>query len=304
MSRLILQKKVAIFGSIGFFLISISLLFYNNIDKPYFSGVESVKIDSIQNGVYSGSANILITNDYFFSLSGDEINFQMFYKNKLVAEGNGNEEVVLESKSETPFNINFTFFIDSIDQNELENFLMNDSVQMQVVVSGKFTKLRVRVTEEMDTYIKCQELVDGIINNAFSDDGLKLKEVKFKDGGLSKTSLKVVFDFQNKIPTDVFLENIDFKIYAKSNQQNQVAKSIFNVDKLIPIDSTQQIEGVVDIDNVNAIMSTPTKIFNRKLDYYIKGFANIKLESNKIKIPVDQHIEFNPISRDIQILDK
>ena len=272
------------------------------IKNPEFKKINTFEVHSFENGVFKASINLGIYNSNWFSIKGKEIDFEMVYKNHLIAKGSSYEPVTFHRKTISELPVELDFYPDSLN-NDLKEILLTDSLLIEVHLSGKFTFFGFKSTKTFSTWLKTEDLVKSLVAQSMGKDGLKLKKVKLLKVELQKSVFKVDFNLKNTLDVPIELKNFHYSIYADKNQGNIVADWDNSINKEIKTNQVELIEGEVVVNNLTSALSGLTKILNGKIDYYLSGYALIALKGREIKIPIEQHLLVNPLTQKITIIE-
>jgi LEA14-like dessication related protein len=288
------------------FIVSIALTFVGlviaqTISYPEFKNINSFEINSFENGVFKASLNAGIYNPNWFSISGKDIKFKMFYENHLIADGKSAESVRFQRKVVSDFPVELNFYPDSM-KNDLRNILLVDSILIHIDLSGKFTLFGIRSNRVIDTWLKTDDLVNTLVVQSMDGEGLKMKSVKLINAGIKESIFNVAFDFKNTLNLPLELKNMHYVIYADAAKQSRVAEWDFDINKEIAYNETEPIQGEVVVDNLSSALTGFSKLLKGKLDYYLDGYALISLEGREIKIPIKQHFLLELLTQKITIL--
>lgn len=280
---------------------SVGFILSQTISYPEFKKINSFDIHSFENGVFKASVNVGIYNSNWFSINGKEIQFKMFYKNRLIAIGSSNESVTFQRKSLSGLPVEMDFYPDSM-KNDLRDILLMDSILVNIDLTGKFTFLGIRSNKIIPTMLKTDNLVTTLVTQSLEGDGLKTKSVKLVKASIKESTFNVAFDFKNSLNLPLELKNMHYEIFADKAKQNSVAQWDFEINKEIAFNATEQIQGDVVVDNLSSALAGLSKVLKGKLDYYLDGYALIALKGREIKIPVKQHFLVEPLTQKITIL--
>jgi LEA14-like dessication related protein len=297
MKKIIKSKIFIVFITI----FCVGFILAQTISYPEFKKINSFEIHSFDDGVFKASVNVGIYNSNWFSINGKEIEFKMLYKNRLIAVGSSNESITFQRKALSGLPVELNFYPDSM-QNELKEILLVDSILIDIELTGKFTFLGIRTHKVLPTWLKTDDLVNSLVAQSMEGDGLKMKSVKLITAGIQKSTFKVAFDFKNTLSLPLELKTMQYTIYADKSQQNRVADWDFDINKEIASNTSETIQGDVDVDNLTSALSGFTKVLKGKLDYYLDGYALIALKGREIKIPIKQHFLLEPLTQKITII--
>jgi hypothetical protein len=277
------------------------MIFLLTTRYPEFKKVNSFSIESYENDAIKAHVNITVSNENWFSIDGENIEFTMYYKKRLVAIGQVTEPVTFKRSELTSLPVELDFFPDSM-KNDLKEILYADSIQVDIDLSGSFTFLGLRVQKTIPTWLKTDELVNALVARSLEDEGLKLNFIKLKSVSIEENEYQVGFDFKNTLKLQLILKSMQYKIYADDQLKNALANWEFDVNKEIPSKSVKLIEGEVKVNNVASALTGFSKMIKGSLDYYLHGYALVAIHGYEIKIPVHQHFEVDPVRREIILI--
>ena len=279
----------------------VGFLTSQTISIPKFSGISKFEILNFSNGKLKANAVLKIQNDNWFSYTGKGIKFKMYYKDHLISEGYNNETFRFEKKAENLFDMQAQFYIDSLFK-DLKTILFNDSVKMKVVVSGKFSFLKIKSSKTIDVWVKTKEMVNILMTNAMGEKGMKLEKIKLEKLTVANTFLKVIFKFQNNLPFEIRLKEIYCNIYDNKELKTKISTSVFQIDKIVQIGSVELIEGDLVVNNLSSVLSGVSKVLKGSLDYFLNGYALIEVDAREIKIPIERSFKVNPLTKEVIIV--
>lgn len=291
------SKLILIILSLSF----VGLLLSQSIIYPEFKQVKSFHLNSISNGVLNTSIMISVENRNWFSYKSNDINAEIFYNKKLIAIG-GSDTLSIKRKSNQNITLNTDLFLDSL-HNDLYDILDSDSIELDIKITGKFSFLKIKKTVNLKTNISSDDLVQVLINDFMEKNGVEIKELKFNSTNMKTTSFDMTLLFKNKFPFDIKLNKLNLVVFSGKNKQIKLADWQSSIEKLIRINSFEEINGIIQLNNLNATLSGILKIMTGEYDYHCEGFSEVDLKGYKIKVPFKFNFLFNPISKEITIVN-
>lgn len=297
--RKVLRSKIFI---VLLTLVVFSALVAQTVKHPDFVAVDRFNLNTIHNGVCSADVVFLVHNDNWFSLKGRDLNSEIYYGDRLVAIGNLDDQFELSKKATNQITMNLVFFLDSL-KSELKDFLMKDSIEFSVKISGKFTFLNIQRTMDMKLSISSAEMVDNLVADIMDKDGLQTEIIELKEIGITNTFFDIGFRVKNKLSFDFIVKEIRSSVYADVAKKQKVADWVISSDKLVRKDDSELILGEAKIDNIQSAISGFLKVISGSLDYYIQGYALLEVDAREIKLPLNQHFRVSPTERKVEIID-
>ena len=286
---------------VGATIFVVGIIMSQTISTPTFSGISKFEIVDFSNGKMKANVLLKVQNDNWFSFTGEKLQFKMYYKNHLIAEGKGIESFQLEKKSESLIPVVADFYADSL-LNDLKTILYQDSIQLKVVVQGEFTFFKINTSTTLDTWLNTKDIMDAVITNSMGEDGLNVESIKLKEFTIPTTFFDISFNFKNKLPFDILVKEIRGSIFAEKELKTKVSDWAFPAEKLLKINDSALIEGTSNVNNLTSALSGFSKVLTGSLDYYLHGDALISIDGREIKIPLRQHFKVNIHTKEIEII--
>ena len=283
-------------------IIIVVFIIAQTISIPVFSGIKKFEVLDFSNGKMKAKTILKIQNDNWFSFAGENLQFNMFYKNHMIARGKSEPAFHLTKNAENLVEVSADFFADSL-LNDLKTILYQDSILLKVEVQGEFTFLKLNHSSTMETWINTKDMMDASISNSMGEDGLHVESIKLKELSIPTTVFDISFNYKNKLPFDILLEEIRGGIYADKELKTEVSIWAFPAKKLLKKNESVLIEGALSIDNLTSALSGFSKVLDGSLDYYLNGDALISIDGREIKIPLRQHFKLNIKTRKIEIIN-
>ena len=281
----------------------ISFLMAQTISLPTFYGIESIKLNDFENGELKMDVNLQIQNSNWFSFIGKDIHLNIHYNNRIISSGAHKESFRFNKKELTLFNLQADCYLDSF-KNDLKSILTKDSIQIRVELEGLFSFLKIKTKKSITIWMKTKELIDVMVRQSMSDDGLVVKNVTLKKISLSSTQLMLEFQLKNKFPFDIVLKEMKLDIYSDELKKEKVSEMRVNVEKRICENCSEIITSEVNVNNFTSALSGLSKILKGgSFDYHLSGIVTVILEGREIEIPLKQHFRVNPLTKEIVLLD-
>ena len=279
-------------GTIAFFTFS----------YPSFEKVKSFQIVKINDdGTFAAKAIIEVKCDNWFSFTGENIDFNMYYKDSLVSTGKISEEITFKKKTiiELPMSCNFN---PAVFGDEFETLLLKDTVVFLAKIKGKFTLFNITSSKDMEVKMPMSELAGSLVSSAMSEKPIDVDSLRIESISLSQTKIANVFVFQNTMTIDYHVETIDFGVYSDENLEKSISTGHYEVNQLVKAGDSALARGYIEINNLKSLSSGFDKLRKRNFIYYISGLANIKVAGHHIQVPIEQKFRLNPISQTIEII--
>jgi len=283
-------------------IVVFGFLVAQTVSYPQYHRMLGFQLNDIKDGQIKGIADLEINNENWFSYSGRALTCEMFYKNRQIASGSNPNPFKIKRNSQSPIALNIVFYLDSL-KDELKTFLLNDSIEFDVKVHGRFSFLRIPISKSLKTKISTREMVNNMISNMMGNGGLNLTKVQLKELTPSQSVFHIGFKFTNNTPIDMLLENIRFSVFDDKDENKRLADVQFDVNEKIPVGQEKEITGDAKLDNLKSVFSGVIKVITRELVYYISGSASIRLDNRQILVPIKQSFSVDPTTRKITIIN-
>ncbi len=297
--RRLLKSKIVI---VLITLFTAGLIIAQTIKYPDFQSIKKFDIVSFNDGICKVNADFEILNNNWFSVQGNSIHSEVYYKEKLIAIGSTDQKVKLPKKEISHISMNIDFYLDSLND-DLRELFMKDSIDLSVKVSGKFSFLNIKKEMTFPITISSSEFVENMIGDLMNKEGIKTEFLKLKDVGVEYSSFNVGFRFKNKLPFDLTVKEIRSPIFADRALNQKVADWLIVSDTEIESGNSQLIKGEAKIHNAKSAFTGLIKVVSGSLDYYMNGYALVKIEDKEIRIPLRQHFKVKPLSKEVEIIN-
>ena len=119
------------------FLLSLTLLGCNAVKEPEFVRIDNLKFTKQVEGDLYADATLIMRNEALISYSASDINFEVFYKTKHIADGTCVGPVDFEKNIDQSVNANIIFHTDLL-LDDVDDLLNKDSILLNINVSGLF----------------------------------------------------------------------------------------------------------------------------------------------------------------------
>jgi LEA14-like dessication related protein len=285
----------------GLTIFLVGFIVAQTVRLPKFNSVENFTIHSFSGGVMMSDAVFKVENPNWFSYNGKDLKCLVFFQGKQIATGERPDKFNLRRKTISDLSMRMTFYADSLE-NKLRDILMQDSISLDITISGKFF-LGIRKSEEMHVTIPTKELVNSLVGDLMGDDGIGLERIRLKEVGLEQSTFDVAFNFSNKLPFDLLLQRMTIQVYHDKSHSLKLATWNFDVAKQIRSGQSELISGESVVKNKESVVTGIIKVVTGELDYYLSGHASLSVDGREIRIPVEQHIRVFPLSKKVIVVE-
>jgi LEA14-like dessication related protein len=283
-------------------LSTVGFILAQTIKYPEFQSIDQFQLLTVDNGICNAAVDFNVYNPNWFSFKGKDLHAEVFYKGSLVAIGSQDSDFNLPKKESSNISMNIDFFLDSL-KDELRSFLMKDSIDFSVKISGKFTVFNISKEMELPLKLSSAEFVDKMITEMMSEDGVKTEVLKLKEIGVEYSLFDVGFRFSNKLPFDLKVKEVRSSVYADASLNQKVADWLIKSSLKIKEGETGLIEGEARINNAKSAFTGLIKVMSGNLDYYLNGYVLIEIDDREIQIPLRQHFKVKPLSKEVEIIN-
>lgn len=269
---------------------------------PHVISVSLIGMDSLINDQYYGRGTVKIKNSNTVNITSKFIKFDLFYKNKLITNGESQDKFTLSSRETTSVPVRFTILIDSILGYANEIF-SQDSIELNSHIKGNFTALNFQLEHKQAIKIASKEIIDGLIassaKNSFNLSNPKVKIIK-----LESTEISVDLTLNNRFPFDLNIEEVEFKVFMKEDGKNKVSDWKLQDKIKLKSDRDTLIKSNILINNIQAGAGMLEKLMSKKIDFFLIGTVVIKFKNKLIKLPLRFHLALNPITGEISTIEE
>lgn len=290
--KLLLLLLIFALGTVSFFALS---------GSPSLVSIDSLKISDYKNGILSGHLKMTFLNESIMRGKIRDLEYTVYYDGTKIAKGNSANDILLKSKKNQSFEGDFELELTALE-NELENLLLNDSIKLEVSVSGRYGLFRIPFKKNLDQWINSTELSSSICSSMLSEEGMKLDSVKLESFSVNKSVFKVNTSFKNTLPVNIAVKSYSFQIFSEKEHKTRVGRFSDAKEITLAEGEEKSLEATVHCNNIKAGLSGITKVFSGTLDYYVKGIIKVKFADYLINVPLESRFDFNPRTKEITVI--
>jgi hypothetical protein len=229
---------------------------------------------------------------------------EVFKNHALIGKGIGTKEIEFERNSSVELPMNVELYADSLKE-DLTKILHQDSMDVQVIISGRFSRLGILKTAEITTRIPVKPLVNSILSQSLSSDGMKIEKLRVVKSNVNTTTMGFDIEYNNQLTFNMTLKKLDFSFFADNKFASEIGRWNKQVDVKVEQENATKISGEVVLDNIKAGQSGLLKLMTSGstwVDYYMKGIAYVDVDSYSIEVPAIIHFEMDILSNSIRII--
>jgi len=274
------------------------------VKVPVCESVDSFNVESFKDGKIHARISVRIKNENWFSFSGDSLEMKILRNNTVIGKGNGIKEVDFKSNASTSLPMTIELYADSL-QDDLNTLLHRDSMDIQVVISGQFSRLGILKTAEVNTRIPIKQLFNSLLSSSLSNEAMRINSIRILQTDMTNTTLGFDVLYVNTLPFDITLKNLDFGFFSDSKLTDEIGRCSNTVNKLIQQSDSTTMVGEAELSNMKAAQSGLFKVMtggSSWVDYYMNGIAYVEVDTYPIEVPATIHFEMDILSRAIRII--
>ena len=286
------------------FLCCVTMASCQLVKVPICEGIDTFKLDGFSEGKISGAGVVSIRNENWFSFTGDSLVMEIFYNRSMIGLGRGTREIEFAKKSSVQLPLNVEIYADSL-KDELKTMLHRDSMDVQIVISGRFSRLGILQTAEVNTRIPIKPLINSMLSQSISNEAMNIGQMRILQTDFNTTTIGFNVEYSNQLPFDLNLKKLDFGFYSDREFTDEIGRWNKEINTEILQADTTTISGEVNLSNMKAARSGLLKVMtggSTWVDYYMHGIAYVEIDTYSIEVPATVHFEMDIITRSIRIL--
>lgn len=282
----------------------VSIVFWTLFAYPKISSIDKIEITKIEKGSIHSFSSVLVNNNNFFSINGEDLNFEMEYENTTIGNGEIKGEFFLPANKTSSLSANMKFNIAKLS-NFWKNFIILDSLPINVISNGTYTFLNLSIKHEEEMYLSSKDLISIMIADAFGDESIKISNLSIKKAGFSNWVWNFDFKIKNTLPSDIVLHDLTVKVYPDEKTKKELGTWRTNEkDIVLKKNANKTLKGALNISFEGLLKTLLTKAKSKKITtLYVKTTIVVELDNQKFTIPYTNHVSFNPITQEIEITD-
>lgn len=286
------------------FLCCVTMASCQLVKVPICEGIDTFKLDGFSEGIISGAGVVSIRNENWFSFTGDSLVMEIFYNRSMIGLGRGTREIEFAKKSSVQLPLNVEIYADSL-KDELKTMLHRDSMDVQIVISGRFSRLGILQTAEVNTRIPIKPLINSMLSQSISNEAMHIGQMRILQTDFNTTTIGFNVEYSNQLPFDLNLKKLDFGFYSDREFTDEIGRWNKEINAEILQADTTTISGEVNLSNMKAARSGLMKVMtggSTWVDYYMHGIAYAEIDTYSIEVPATVHFEMDIITRSTRIL--
>lgn len=294
-------SKILMFTTLNMAVVIV--LFWLFFTYPSISNINKIEITKIENGTIHTSSSVLINNPNFFSINGKNLTFRMKYGNTTVGNGEMKNQFTLPSNKKTLLTAKMEFNLKKLSK-FWRDFIKKDSLEIDILSNGSYTFLNLSIEHEEKMYLSSSDLLNVLIADAFDNESIKYMNLSIKKMGLTNWIWNFDFQIKNTLPDDITLSNLSVKLYA--DEKTKKALGVWNTNKkniVLAENESTTLKGSLKISFGGLMKTILTKAKTKTKTLYVKTEIVVKLNNEKFSIPYSNSVLFNPITKEIEIID-
>jgi LEA14-like dessication related protein len=272
------------------------------VTAPTIRSIDSIRIESVDDGIVILKAHVTLENPNRISISGKDLHFGLFYKNTSLGTGKCDEAFELNAKASTPLVLDIEMNLDSIPGSLRMGLFEMDSIPLKVKLAFQ-GKLGFEYTHSGEFKLSMEKLQSALINQYFNESGFEMKDIKLESTNQSKSMFKGNISFSNKLPFDIQILGSEVFVFSERSGGVNVGRFDLADSLIIKKEETLLIPCIITVDNMKAMSSGFGKMLSGSLDYYAMGPMHLNLNELEFKVPVSVHFSFNPLTGKVIILE-
>jgi LEA14-like dessication related protein len=245
-------------------------------------------------------SKIEIYNPNIIAIKFNELKLDFREKNTKIADGINVGNSFLPSRKSVELEFQIQIFLDSISNSYLEDLVSKDSIEFKCHASGTIGMFRIKISEDLTFKLSTDEMLNPIKNNFIENANIQINNLKIDEINLDKIKINASLNVYNNLPFDLEILSTDLSIYSDKLYDSKVGNSVDSNEVILKSKKELSIEKKLTLNTLNTGISGLVKIFKKEIDYYIKGFAEIKLGKHQLKVPVEKKIVIDPVNRTIK----
>lgn len=275
----------------------------STVKVPRIVSIDTLRIINDENNVLSLESTVSIENTNHIDISGNELKFNVFYKNSNLGIGICDEKFNLKSKVITQVGISFQLYLDSIPEELRLKLFEMDSIPLTMQISFQGI-LGINHSKDGEFYLKMKDLQSALISSYLSDSGFELKDLKLESTNMNTTKFAGNLVLDNKLPLTLTLKKSEVFIFNLRKGGMKIGN--FDIDENLKLnkDTTAYIPVQITIDNMKAASTSLDKVLAGTLDYFAIGNVLVSFHDKDFKIPIDIHFVYYPLSSKVKILEE
>ena len=278
-----------------FFMILIAAC--SSIEDPEFLDVERIELVEDKTDELVIASDISIYNPNWFSISADDITFNLYIDTFYIGNGNIIDGLVLPKKD--------TAIISSliiIQKNCLDSSVkLSDSISVNILGSSAIPYISKRFYFNFDYKVYIDNFITFFADKFIQEGDIQIKEVRINKIDLANIHLEVIFALDNKTEMEYTINKLDVEVYKSNKYKNLIGNSKIDESFTILADTVNEFKTRVQVSTLMMGSAIFSNSLSNKNSFFIK--VNSKVEYNNIEVPftIQRRVDYNPLTLEIEL---
>jgi LEA14-like dessication related protein len=284
-------------GLIAVIAVALFAMFkYPNFEKA----INLEVVDRTDRG-FIARTSIIVRNDNFFSIKGKDIVVKLYYKDSLIGETKGVDDVSLKRKSSDTIGLNVEFHLAAM-RNDLPTLMKTkDSIAFDIQVEGKFSMFGSNKSEKTRIYFRPKDFVPMLIEDGLGNNSVTLNEVKLKKVEATTSTFDFKVHLKNTLPLDVQIKNVWIDVFADKDYKKRVGEWLGKQPNKLKPGEEGDVSGDLAVNNLYTAVSGVTSVISGDFEYFVDGQADVVVDDYQITVPISTSFKYNPSTNEITI---
>ncbi len=278
-----------------FFIILIAAC--SSIEDPEFLDVERIELVEDKTDELVIASDISIYNPNWFSISADDITFNLYIDTFYIGKGDIIDDLLLPKKD--------TAIISSlliIQKNCLDSSVkLSDSISINILGSSAIPYISKRFYFNFDYKLYINNFITFFADKFIQEDDIQIKEVRINKIDLANIYLEVTFLLDNKSEMEYTINKLDVEVYKSNKYKNLIGNSKIDESFTILADTVNEFKTRVQVSTLMMGSAIFSNSLSNKNSFFIK--VNSKVEYNNIEVPftIQRRVDYNPLTLEIEL---
>ena len=243
-------------------------------------------------------SDIKIYNPNPFSISSNDVSFNLFLDTLYLGKGSVNSELMLTKKDTSLISSSII-----LKKTQLYSLLnLKDSISLKILGYSEIPHIKKRYYFDLDYMVNINDFISKIAQNIINDINIQINKVRVKKVDFTNIHLELTFGLENKSKIECEVKQMKINVYKTNDYKELLSSSI--IKKSFIVSSMSQNEFDLDA-KVNTFKMGTTFLSNslsNNNSLFIELTSKVKYKNIEVPYSIKRRVDYNP--RTLEILLK
>ncbi|MEM0997226.1 MAG: LEA type 2 family protein [Bacteroidota bacterium] len=254
---------------------------------------QDLEVKGLEDQQLKAELHCQIRNDNFFALSAYALDYVVSYHDTVIGTG---QMPQLKLPANTVSDLALPADIDLPGVISLHPSLFDrSSAELEVLLSGEFSRLHYRHTVAVTATISPKELISELLDQALAEAQPEFQNIRLTALSPKASQFRCTAVFQNPLAIPYTISAMDLEFSSKGMHEASSGKWSLKAPASVKANGTGKIPVDLEIANLSTGKDLLKGVFKGKIQYYTWGEVTVDLAGLNYPVPITGRFELDPL---------